>query len=79
MAGMMVENGRGKEPFGVMGGADQAVGNAHVISNMLDYGMDVQQALDSPRAFPGAEALDLEPGLFSEAVSYTHSRAHQPG
>src|SRR5690606_12724335 len=50
---MMVEKGRAVMPFGVMGGAYQAVGHAHVASNMLDYGMDVQEALDSPRAFPG--------------------------
>ncbi len=73
---MMVENGRATMPFGVMGGAYQAVGHAHVISNMLDYGMDVQQALDSPRAFPGAEALDVERGLSTEAREGLVARGH---
>lgn len=37
--------------FGVMGGAFQPAGHAHVIANMLDFGMDPQEALDCPRAF----------------------------
>ncbi|MEQ9526860.1 MAG: gamma-glutamyltransferase [Parvibaculaceae bacterium] len=73
---MMVEKGRATMPFGVMGGAYQAVGHAHVVSNMLDYGMDVQEALDSPRAFPGAEALDVERGLSTEAREGLVARGH---
>lgn len=37
--------------FGVMGGAFQPAGHAHVVANMVDYGMDPQEALDCPRAF----------------------------
>ncbi|MBO6635590.1 gamma-glutamyltransferase [Parvibaculum sp.] len=73
---MVVEKGRVTMPFGVMGGAYQAVGHAHVISNMLDYDMDVQQALDSARAFPGAEALDLERGLSTEVREGLVARGH---
>jgi gamma-glutamyltranspeptidase/glutathione hydrolase len=44
--------------FGVMGGAFQPAGHAHVLSNMLDYGMDVQEALDGQRVFfDGAKVL----------------------
>lgn len=74
---MMVEKGRAVMPFGVMGGAYQAVGHAHVATNMLDYGMDVQEALDSPRAFPGADALDVERGLSAATREGLAARGHK--
>ena len=37
--------------FGVMGGAFQAAGHAQVLANMVDYKMNVQEAIDHPRAF----------------------------
>ena len=37
--------------FGVMGGAFQPAGHAHVLQNMFDYGMDAQEALDGQRVF----------------------------
>lgn len=37
--------------FGVMGGGYQPCGHAHVLGNIVDFGMDVQQAIDCPRIF----------------------------
>src|SRR4029079_1983145 len=44
-------DGRGDLAFGVIGGAYQAMGHAHFISNLVDHGMDLQNAIDLPRVF----------------------------
>jgi gamma-glutamyltranspeptidase/glutathione hydrolase len=35
--------------FGIMGGANQPLAHAQFVSNVVDYGMNVQAALESPR------------------------------
>ena len=54
---------RGGQPvlcFGVMGGFFQAMGHAYVFSNWLDFGMDLQEAVDAPRFLPQAGTLTVE-------------------
>ncbi len=62
--GLVSRDGVVTHCFGVMGGQYQACGHAHVLSNIIDYGMDVQAAIDFPRIFMephGADAvLSLE-------------------
>lgn len=57
---MLRHAGRVILPFGVMGGAYQPVGHARFITNLLDYGMDLQSAIDSPRAFAENGTLTCE-------------------
>jgi gamma-glutamyltranspeptidase / glutathione hydrolase len=57
---MLRRDGRVVMPFGVMGGAYQATGHVRMISNMIDFGMDPQSAVDAPRAFADAEGLKIE-------------------
>jgi gamma-glutamyltranspeptidase/glutathione hydrolase len=70
---------KGDQPwlaFGVMGGDMQPQGQAQIISNMVDYGLALQEAGDSPRwhhdgspeptgeaALPGSGFLNLETGV----------------
>lgn len=58
--GMVLNNGRCEVSFGVMGGGYQPVGHAHLLSNLFDYGMDVQEAIDCPRTFHVGGKLDVE-------------------
>lgn len=64
---MVTKDKKVTHSFGVMGGSYQAMGHAHVLSNMLDYGMDPQQALDDPRIFWNKEGrLTLESGVSND-------------
>lgn len=49
--------------FGVMGGSFQSMGHAYFVSNLTDYGMDVQAAIDHPRLFQDGETTMLEKGV----------------
>jgi gamma-glutamyltranspeptidase/glutathione hydrolase len=59
---MLSQRGRIVMPFGVMGGSFQPMGHAHLTSNLLDFGMDLQQAIDAPRCMAEAGVLKLERG-----------------
>ncbi len=50
--GMITRDGRTEMSFGVMGGYYQAMGHAHLVSKVLDYGMDLQEAIGLPRLIP---------------------------
>jgi len=65
--------------FGVMGGQYQATGHAHFISNMIDFGMDVQEAIDAPRAFadPISGNLNVENTLPEATLQALADKGHQ--
>ena len=50
--GMMTEGDRVAMAFGVMGGHFQAMGQAHLVAKVVDFGMDLQSAMALPRLFP---------------------------
>jgi gamma-glutamyltranspeptidase/glutathione hydrolase len=58
----MIREGDALMPFGVMGGAYQPNGHARFMSNILDFGMDLQSAIDAPRAFSDAGTMKVERG-----------------
>lgn len=65
--GMLKKNGKVIAPFGVMGGAYQPNGHTRVVSNMVDYGLEPQDALDAPRSFTDLGVMNVERG-YSDAV-----------
>lgn len=65
--GMIRQNGRVLMPFGVMGGAYQPCGHARFVSNLVDYGLDLQEAMDAPRSFSGPDGMEVERG-YSDTV-----------
>ncbi len=65
--------------FGVMGGAFQPAGHAHVLSNMLDYGMDVQEALDGQRVFFDGGKVLVEAAASEALRAGLSGKGHQVG
>jgi gamma-glutamyltranspeptidase/glutathione hydrolase len=64
---MLRQNGQVTMPFGVMGGAYQAAGHARFLTNVVDYGLSPQDAIDAPRSFWDAGELRVERG-YGDAV-----------
>ena len=78
--GMLAKDGRAVMPFGVMGGHYQAAGHAHLLSNLLDYGLDLQEAIDLPRVFAEPEGpVQVESGVPADAVEGLKRRGHKIG
>ncbi len=65
--GMLKRDGQVVMPFGVMGGGYQPTGHSRLVTNMVDYAMDPQSAIDAPRCFADAGYLKVERG-YSDAV-----------
>jgi gamma-glutamyltranspeptidase / glutathione hydrolase len=63
MPGMATRDGQPWMCFGVMGGYYQPTGQSWVLSNVLEYGMDIQEALDFPRVAPHQEKVEVERGV----------------
>lgn len=77
--GMLHQPGEYLMPFGVMGGQYQAAGHARFISNTIDFGMDIQTAMDMPRSFPepGSGQLTVETGYADSVVAQLQAIGHQ--
>jgi len=66
--------------FGVMGGFQQPQGHLQVISNIVDYGMDSQGALDSLRFsidIEGTGAVRVEEDIDPKIVAELKRRGHE--
>jgi gamma-glutamyltranspeptidase/glutathione hydrolase len=76
--GMLTKRGQAVMPFGVMGGHFQPMGHSLLLSNLFDYGLDIQEALDLPRFLPFAGKLELERGISEELIARLTALGHLP-
>ncbi|MBO0697022.1 MAG: gamma-glutamyltransferase [Zavarzinella sp.] len=87
---MLTKDGQPVFVFGVMGGDMQPQGHVEVLVNLLDFGMDVQQAGEAPRiehvgsatptglaAEPHGGIVQAEVGLPEEVVKELVRRGHR--
>lgn len=74
---MVTKGGRAFVSFAVMGGHYQPVGQAHVLGNMLDFGMDPQAALDCPRLFFEDDGVTVESGIPGSLRQALADRGHR--
>jgi gamma-glutamyltranspeptidase/glutathione hydrolase len=72
-----MRDGRCELSFGVMGAHFQPMGHAHFVTNLVDFGMDVQAAIDFPRVFFEGEATVVERGVSSQAIEGLRQRGHK--
>ena len=77
--GMMVKNNLAEMSFGVMGGHYQAFGHMHFLSKHLDFGLDLQEAIDLPRLFPlpGSRKVEIESGFPQDVIDGLTKKGHK--
>jgi gamma-glutamyltranspeptidase/glutathione hydrolase len=59
-----------------MGAHYQPMGHAQLITNLIDYGMDVQSAIDAPRFFFAGETTVVERGVAAASLEGLRERGH---
>ena len=89
--GFITKDGKPFLSFGVMGGATQPQGHAQIVMNMIDFGMNCQEAGDAPRVVhegssePTGERMEdggrvsLESGFAPQTIRDLMARGHALG
>ena len=72
----LMKDGKPLMPFGVMGGDNQAQAHVQIVLNIVDFGMNVQEAGDAARVRHGAEGLAAESGIGADVRAALTSRGH---
>jgi len=87
--GFVTRDGRPWLSFGLMGGDMQAQGHVQVLCNLIDFGMDVQEAGDAPRfrhfgsseptgqPADGGGSVALESGIPAEVRRRLEAKGHR--
>jgi gamma-glutamyltranspeptidase/glutathione hydrolase len=77
--GMAMKDGQAVMPFGVMGGHYQPTGQSWLLSNIFEYGMDPQAALDLPRIFAIDGKVEAERGIPGAVRARLDAMGHRTG
>jgi gamma-glutamyltranspeptidase/glutathione hydrolase len=74
---MVMKDGKPWLSFGVMGGDMQPQGHVQVLLNLIEFGMNVQEAGEAPRFRHTGGGLALESAITPEARFHLDSRGHR--
>jgi gamma-glutamyltranspeptidase/glutathione hydrolase len=73
---MLKKNDKVMMPFGVMGGQYQSAGHARFVTNITDFGLSPQAAIDAPRCFAEGDKLNVEDGYSDAVKDALRARGH---
>ena len=73
----IMKDGKPLMPFGVMGGDNQAQAHVQVVVNLVDFGMNVQDAGDAARVRHGGDAIAAESGIVEGVRAALVQRGHK--
>jgi gamma-glutamyltranspeptidase / glutathione hydrolase len=74
-----MERGEEHIGFGIMGGANQPMAHAQFVSNFVDHGLNLQQAMEAPRFFKGVVAgceVSIESRVPAETIEQLSTMGH---
>ncbi|KJZ18921.1 gamma-glutamyltransferase family protein [Loktanella sp. S4079] len=74
--GLLKKDGKPFMPFGVMGGAYQSTGHARFVTNVTDFGLSPQEAMDAPRCFADGDVLNVENGYSDQVKAQLRDMGH---
>ncbi|MEX2272082.1 MAG: gamma-glutamyltransferase [Vicinamibacterales bacterium] len=74
---MVLKDGKPWLSFGVMGGDMQPQGHVQVLLNLIDFGMNVQEAGEAPRFRHTGTGVALESAITPAARFYLDGRGHR--
>jgi len=75
---MVFKDGKLLMSYGVMGGDIQAQGHVQVLLNLIDRGLNLQQAIDAPRIrYMNGRNVMMEDGLTAAVIAELIKRGHE--
>ncbi len=75
--GMVMQDGQAVMPYGVMGGHFQPMGHSLFLTNLLEFGLDIQEAMDLPRLLPLHGKVQIERGITAEVCDRLSRLGHE--
>jgi len=77
MPAFVMKNGKPFMPFGVMGGDNQGPAHVQIVINIVDFGMNVQEAGEAARVRHTVEGLAAESGIGEAVRASLREKGHR--